>query len=131
MNTNTLNTIGGYPSIQAIKPTADYSKAFKGVKMGRNFMIAGVAIAAGLSNGLSGFDIIAEHTYGLYGGIIAFGIAIVVIGIATIATYAVKSEIKDNPNLVENNNLVSNAYGSKPYGAYGYSAAYYTNPHRV
>lgn len=128
--TNTPKKACYYPQTQAIEHTPSYLKAMKGMKTGRNFMLAGVAIAAGLSNGLSALNLIPEYTYGIYGGIIAFGITTTIVGVITTAVYAIKSGIKDNPNLIKNTQ-VRDAYNARPYGGYGYSAAYYTNPHRV
>ena len=127
MNTNNTTT---YPQIQAIEYTPYYSKTIKGVKMGRNLMIAGVVIAGGLSNGLSALNLIPEYTYGIYGGIIAFGVAMTVSGLAYAIYRGHKIPHDNNGNLVKNTQA-SDAYSAKPYGAYGYSAEYYTNPNRV
>lgn len=99
---NTSNTIPTYPQIQAIEPTASHTKYLKGLKTGRNLFIGGIVIAAGLSNGLSGLDVIREYTFGWYGGLIAFGIIVTLIGLIVMFVNGVKMQIRDNPNLVEN-----------------------------
>ncbi len=128
MNTNNTMT---YPQVQAIEPTAAYKKATRGIKTGRVLLVGGIAIAAGLSNGLSALGAIPEHTIGTYGGLIAGGIMITLLGLIVMVVNGLKIQVRDNPNLIEKGNSVQNAYNAKPYGAYGYSAEYYANPHRA
>ncbi|MBW5291204.1 MAG: hypothetical protein Rsou_0363 [Candidatus Ruthia sp. Asou_11_S2] len=110
IHTTSVNKpLQNYPSIQAIEHTPEYSKAIKGAKIGGSFMIAGVVIAAGLSNGLSALNLIPEYTYGIYGGLIAFGIAMTVSGLAYAIYRGHKVPHDNNPNLVTNKTFSSNS----------------------
>ncbi len=105
MNTNNTMT---YPQVQAIEPTAAYKKAARGLKTGRVLLVSGIAIAAGLSNGLSALGTIPEHTVGVYGGLIAFGGMIAFLGFVMMAVNGFKMQARDNPNLVKRHNFSNN-----------------------
>ncbi len=118
MNTNNTMT---YPQVQAIEPTAAYKKATRGIKTGRVLLVSGIAIAAGLSNGLSALGAIPEHTIGTYGGLIALGIVVTLIGVIMAVVSGWETRTMDNPHLVERHSFSDRSTFDNDYY---YSPAY-------